>query len=263
MSTPTVEFDEHLSIFLSKKAHEYAMLFAAEQQTPAKGKRVYLNTLAVYAVHTYLRSVGIETDLESSHSWNTISRAILDHADLMLPGIGRIECCPVLPGETQFAPPALSRNTVAYVAVQFENELTAVKLLGYQPTLESERVSPVKIDSLYPLENLTDFLFRIYDALEFIENNPNDPNVQQLKALAEDGHSINEIVIRLEQKRKRPRTIKTDINNIFGVGKEKVPVLKTRNALNLSPDRGEDEEKAALTELGMNLLKKFNELWED
>ena len=82
------------------KAHEMARQLAAVQRTVQKGKRAYLNALAVYAVHSYLKWLLIETALEGSDSFNQVKTALANVADLVIPGIGSLECRPVLPGET-------------------------------------------------------------------------------------------------------------------------------------------------------------------
>jgi hypothetical protein len=49
-----------LTVPLELKAHELTRQLAAVQSTVQKGKRVYLNALAVYAVHSYLKWLQIE-----------------------------------------------------------------------------------------------------------------------------------------------------------------------------------------------------------
>ena len=52
-----------LTVLLEKYAHTFADRFALQQRTAVKGQKVYLNTLAVYAVHSYLKWMEIRTDL--------------------------------------------------------------------------------------------------------------------------------------------------------------------------------------------------------
>ena len=56
----TLTLSEPLTVAIAKDSHRYAEIFAAEQATPQKGKRVYLNTLAVCAVATYLKWLSIK-----------------------------------------------------------------------------------------------------------------------------------------------------------------------------------------------------------
>ena len=89
-----------LFVPLGTEAHRIARQFAVEQSTPQKGKRVYLNTLAVYAIHTYLKWLGIETDLNLSQSWEPTLTDAFDATDLFITPIEKLECRPVLPEQT-------------------------------------------------------------------------------------------------------------------------------------------------------------------
>ena len=148
-----------LSVPLGKEAHRQASQFAAEQATPQKGKRVYINTLAVYAVHSYLIWLQIETDISQGDSWHPGLQAIFDVADLVLPGIGKLECRPVLPGETSFSLlPEVANDRIGYVPVQFSERLDEVQLLGFvgadvDTTNASEQIL---IADIQPLEALLD-----------------------------------------------------------------------------------------------------------
>ena len=124
----------YLQVPLGKDAHQKAEEFAAEQDSVHKGKQVYLNTLAVYAVNNYLKWLNIETALHQSDSWNWSIRTFFDIADLMLPSVGRIECRPVLPGEDAvILPQEVTQERVGYVAVRFSKQLDFVEILGFIP----------------------------------------------------------------------------------------------------------------------------------
>ena len=142
-----------LTVFLTPEAHQYAAQFAAEQATPEKGKQVYLNTLAVVAVQTYLKWINIKTAIHQSDCWDSSLRAIFNVADLVLPNIGKLECRPVLPGEKEFSlPPEVTENRIGYIAVQFEEDLNQVKILGFVSGRKinqfQESISVSEIDSL-------------------------------------------------------------------------------------------------------------------
>ncbi|MCJ8278412.1 MAG: DUF1822 family protein [Rivularia sp. ALOHA_DT_140] len=124
----------YLQVPLGDNAHRKAAEFAAEQDSVDKGKQVYLNTLAVYAVNNYFKWLNIETQLEQSDSWNWSIRSFFDIADLMLPNVGRIECRPVLPGEDVVVlPQEVTQERLGYVAVQFNQQLDFVEILGFVP----------------------------------------------------------------------------------------------------------------------------------
>ncbi|WP_375491004.1 DUF1822 family protein [uncultured Nostoc sp.] len=145
-----------IEIPLGTEAHRYAKEFAAEQRNPQKGKQVYLNTLAVYAVHRYLDWINIETDLNQSDSWQSGTRMLFDVADLVLPSIGKLECRPVLPDEEiLYLPEEIRRDRIGYVAVQFAQELDQAKLLGFIPgeyIIDSSE--EMRLDKLHSLNDL-------------------------------------------------------------------------------------------------------------
>ncbi|MBW4626521.1 MAG: DUF1822 family protein [Brasilonema octagenarum HA4186-MV1] len=148
------------SVLLGRDAHRWAEQFAAEQATPQKGKQVYLNTLAVYAVHTYLRELAIETDLTTSDSWHPGFQAIFNIADLVLPNVGKLECRPVLPGEVAFLLPLeVTQDRIGYVGVEFRQQLDSAQLLGFAPANSYiEPPEKIQLIELQSLNVLTDKL---------------------------------------------------------------------------------------------------------
>lgn len=117
---------------LGRQAHQFAQTFAAQQSTPQKGKRVYLNTLAVYSVHSYLDWLEIDSNLTQSDSWHPAKRVIADVADLVLPSLGRLECRPILPDETEITLPLeATENRIGYVVVLLNERLDSGELLGF------------------------------------------------------------------------------------------------------------------------------------
>ena len=142
-----------LIVPLGKTIHAIASEFAAEQTTSQKGKKIYLNTLAVYAVHSYLKWLQIETDLSQGNSWHPGLRSLFDVADLVVPGVGKLECCSFLPGETALSLPLeATQDRFGYVAVQFDENLNEVQLLGFvsanDVTNNSQFISIADLQSL-------------------------------------------------------------------------------------------------------------------
>jgi Protein of unknown function (DUF1822) len=102
--TNLLPLSDAIQVPLGIDAHAFARKFAAEQIDLEKKRQVYLNTLAVYAVHSYLNWIEIESDLGRSDSWDALMRRTGTARDLYLPEVKeKIECCPVLPGETQYS----------------------------------------------------------------------------------------------------------------------------------------------------------------
>ena len=173
---------EFIKIPLGTEAHRHAEEFAAEQRNPQKGKQVYLNTLAVYAVHRYLDWINIETDLNQSDSWQSGTRMLFDVADIVLPGAGKLECRPVLPDEEiLYLPEEVRHNRIGYVAVRFGQQLNQVELLGFIPG-ESiiDSSEQIQLDELHALNEIIGYLdnkklVAIGDALNEIIHHPDDP----------------------------------------------------------------------------------------
>jgi Protein of unknown function (DUF1822) len=146
MNSMEVQF---LTVPLGKEIQGLAMRFAAEQATPQKGKQVYLNTLAVYAVHRYLKWLHVETDLSQGDCWYPGKRSLFDVADLVIPNIGKLECRPVLPEATVCWIPEEARlSRIGYLVVQFSDRLESVQLLGFTTTVGTGEVSLGELQSL-------------------------------------------------------------------------------------------------------------------
>ncbi len=145
---------QYSEIPLGIEAHRLASKFAVKQATTEKSKQVYLNTLAVYAIHRYVKWLGIETDLSQSDCWNPILRNRWNVADLVIPNIGTLECRPVLPGEkTVSLPLEVTENRIGYLAVQFSNRLDKVQLLGFAKATVGE---VIEISRLRSFDELID-----------------------------------------------------------------------------------------------------------
>jgi hypothetical protein len=160
------------TVFIGRKAHTDAEKLASGHTIPAKRNQIYLNTLAVHAVREYLEAIGIKTDLQQGDRDNPCMQALFNLAVLDLPNYGKLECCPILPGETaiDLALKPISDNLIGYIAVEFDGDLDAVeqlnqgKLLGFFPatqrlativTWDSEQILR---SELKPLDTLFDCL---------------------------------------------------------------------------------------------------------
>ncbi|MEZ2241131.1 DUF1822 family protein [Microcoleus sp.] len=187
-----------LTVPLELKAHEMARQLAAVQSTVQKGKRVYLNALAVYAVHSYLKWLQIETDFNSSDSFNPAKTALANVADLVITGIGSLECRPVLPGETTiFLPDEVIENRIGYVGVQFSDRLDSVQLLGFAPSLDSSNPpQQIAVAELMPIDALIEQITRLEEAIAFLETD--DPVAIQVRSTIQTQSQSN-IVAQLER----------------------------------------------------------------
>ncbi len=141
---------------LTLKVHQIADRFRQQQTDINKRKQVYLNTLAVQTVRSYLDWLGIETELEASDSWNRVAQALTDTADLIVTNKGKLECRPVLPSEqTCRIPLEVMLDRIGYVAVQFNQQLSEARLLGFVPSVN---VPELPLDQLHSLDDLLEHL---------------------------------------------------------------------------------------------------------
>lgn len=179
-----------LTVPLGGEAHRLAKQFAtsaiklvAQEAQHQVGLRVYLNTLAVYAVHSYLTWQSYDTDLDKSDSWHPVLRAKWDVADLVIADIGKLECRPVWEGETALTlPPEVTQDRIGYLVVQFGEQLNQAKLLGF--ALAAEAANPPKqllLANLHTLDALIDHLYRLEVGREFLQGN--DPVAVQVREM--------------------------------------------------------------------------------
>ncbi len=152
------------SVPLALAAHSQADRFRRNQKTSQKGKQIYLNTLAVYAVNFYLECLGFDTELEASDSWNPSLHTLMDTADLTVKHYGKIECRPVLPkANTVIIPPEVWDGRISYVAVRLNETLREATLLGFIPSVNTREVP---LTQLQNLDELGRYLQRLRQADE-------------------------------------------------------------------------------------------------
>ncbi|MEO0352178.1 MAG: DUF1822 family protein [Cyanobacteria bacterium P01_A01_bin.15] len=154
MSTfePTGKFTMSVSL----EAHQAAQLFRARQLDPAKGKQIYLNTIAVYAVHDYLQVLGIDSDLAASPSWDPVTQTLSDTGALQIGTQGQLECRPVLPeADSCHIPPDVWADRLGYVAVQLDAQLEQATLLGFLSQVSAETVP---LSAFSQLEVMLDYV---------------------------------------------------------------------------------------------------------
>ncbi len=141
--------EQRLTLPIPKVAYQIAQSFSDQQPTPTKARQVRSNTLAVQVVHHYLQLMGIDTDLDSSDSWNPVVQLCADVADLTLPGLGQLECRPIAPQAlTCDVPPESWDERIAYVVVQLNEAQHEAHILGFVPNLEaSGQITLADLDS--------------------------------------------------------------------------------------------------------------------
>lgn len=124
-----------------------AQQFSRTHGHPVIAERVRRNTLAVWVMHEFLDALGIPTDLSTSDSWNPVIQLAEDVADLMVSGVGRLECRPVS-GEADCSVPSEALlERIGYIAVALDEVAGEASILGFvaevppsRPQLRLERL---------------------------------------------------------------------------------------------------------------------------
>jgi hypothetical protein len=179
----------HSKILLPSAAHTWAREFSSKQADIETGRQVYLNTLCVFAVDDYLQSLGIATDLEGSDSWYPDELTPADSADLELIGIGKIECHPILPNQTEILfPPSARFDRIAYLAVRLEESLESVTIesyLPYKPDRKFNNEIALNANAFESIDKLTDYLGMIRDGIDLFDREDNEVIRQLLEQINE------------------------------------------------------------------------------
>ncbi|MEM9803856.1 MAG: DUF1822 family protein [Cyanobacteria bacterium P01_D01_bin.56] len=150
------EYEEQIfTLPLSFEAHSVADKYWRRQDIPERAKQVYVTELAVYAVDKMLQHSGIDTDWSASHSSDSLFLQFANVGDLVVTGVGKLECCPVLPGNESFEISSEAwEDRVGYVAVKLDQSLKQAKILGFV----SAPAKVIDINQLSPLNELFPYL---------------------------------------------------------------------------------------------------------
>ncbi len=133
---------------ITQQGKTIAQQFARGHTQPAIAERVRRNTLAVWVIHDFLDAIGIASDLSTSDSWNPVIQIMEDIADLVIPGVGRLECRPVAAQDDHRVLAAAER--IGYVAVALDEAVGEASLLGFVAEVPSTRPW---LDQLQPMED--------------------------------------------------------------------------------------------------------------
>ncbi len=131
---------------------------------PDIAERVRRNTLAVWVMHEFLDALGISTDLATSDSWNPAMQLIEDVADLMLPGVGRLECRPVpAAAEDCSVPLEVLTERIGYVSVALDEVAGEASLLGFVAEV-SPMERQLRLDQLRSMDDFPVYLHQLRQA---------------------------------------------------------------------------------------------------
>lgn len=179
MSTQQVKINPEIepwtfTVSLALSAHSQAEKFRRHHSNSDKAKQVYLNTLAVYAVDVYLQCLGFETNLQNSDSWNPAMQTLMDVADLVVKGCGKLECRPVLPNaEIVYITEEVWHERIGCVAVELNESLREATVLGFVEKvtkkelplsqLQSLQKLPIQLNKSKPLVKLSQWFDDIFE----------------------------------------------------------------------------------------------------
>ncbi|MGI0495408.1 DUF1822 family protein [Alkalinema pantanalense CENA528] len=154
-------FDETaLPMPLTEVALAIADRFAGAQPAGVKRDQVRHNALAVQVVADYLNLMGIETALSEGDSWNAVTQLCSNVADLVIPGVGRLECRPVTDLTSDcYIPADVWHDRIGYVVVHLDPDVKQEGLiLGFIPTVTQENWP---LSQLGTIEDLLTHLFEL------------------------------------------------------------------------------------------------------
>lgn len=181
---------------VTQAARRTAEQFALQHPSAEKTERVRLNTLAVWVINDYLQLMDIPTELRAGDSWNPVMRLCDDVADLVLTGLGRLECRPILPdSQSCTIPPEVWFDRIGYMVVRIEESFRQATLLGFMSPSE-EPLERVEVSQLRSLDEFLDYIGRLEDGVAFLEGE--DPVAVQVRSLLET-RSPSEMVAELER----------------------------------------------------------------
>ena len=161
MSIP-VSLIPSLPIPLGPTAHQYASAQChafQDDDYSDKSESVYFNTLATYAVSQYLQQAGFSIELQTSNGHALVINALMDAANLVVPGYGTLECRPIEYSKNEmYVPREVWQERIGYVAVQLDADLSQAVLLGFLKQVNSTTIS---LEDLSPLDDFYLHLARV------------------------------------------------------------------------------------------------------
>ena len=250
--------DLTIDVPISASDRAQAQSFAQQQLSSDKVQRVYQNTLAVLAVNTYLQWQQFNTDLETSDSWSPMNQIYEDAADLMITGLGKVECRFILNLDAPLPIPAeLWYERIAYIAVHLNQEATEARLLGFLPPSDPEaprREAPYS--ELQSMDDLMNHFERLELGQQVLEETVAGLS-EQVRQLWSDSYAQLMLVAQLERiyRTERPSLRETKVASVLS-GQEPNLETQVRHEGTISAER------LKLQDLAERLLKRLAEVWQ-
>jgi hypothetical protein len=264
----TITQDILITIPLDSSALKIAYEFSQHQDNPIKKEQVFLNTLAVYSVNTYLQWVEIATNLDLSYSWHPIHQKMSNIADLMIPNLGRIECYPLKPNQEEIVVSYEAlRKRIGYVFVQFQDSLEQVELLGFvlpkdiKPSLSLTELKTI----LKPVDYILSHIYNLQESIALLESETETLSIEPVKETVALLSPID-IISHFQQiyQEEEPYNYSEKCANIL-LGEYLSPEeIEGDLAIALAKDRQLSiESRAELQDFAFQLLEKMAEIWQE
>ncbi|MEM7061575.1 MAG: DUF1822 family protein [Cyanobacteria bacterium P01_B01_bin.77] len=146
---------------ITHQGKSIAQKFSSDHNQPDVAERVRRNTLAVWVIHEFLETLGISTDLSTSDSWNPVMQLMEDVADLVVPGVGRLECRPVAAeAEEYILPREVLAERIGYVVVELDEVAGEASLLGFVSEVQPAQPQ-LRVERLQPMDEFPDYLHQL------------------------------------------------------------------------------------------------------
>lgn len=250
----------YLTIEIEPNFQQIALQFAKEQSSIAKGKQVYLNTLAVLTLAKLLEESSFEPDLDLSDSWNPAVRCFRNVADLVIPDIGNLECLPIVEDTERVVIPQEARNNrIVYAVILLSESLDHAQLLGFSTVNNpADSVTEISLAELKPIENLIDYLFDLELANNYLLSN-DEVAIKvrgrlQSNSISDIAAQFERIIRTVDSSQQQDRGVNV-LAELMGITIEPELVLR-------SPDlQADNSERKELENLAQSLLDKLRDIW--
>ena len=122
--------------------------------------RAYRNSLALYAADWYLKCLQFSTNLAQQKDW--WMKYISKSANLEIPGVGILECIPVMDDAVTVKMPLEARlDRIGYIFIRLNDDYTSAEVIGFTPNYREE----VRLDCLQSTDRLIDYLSELESPL--------------------------------------------------------------------------------------------------
>lgn len=150
---------DSFKVFLSYSAHDVAKKQSQGISSVEATKKVYLNSLATYAVDYYLNCMSFETVKDRDIHHNPWMQSLINTANVEVKNVGKLECLPVSQNSKycKISQEAAS-DRVAYIFVQINSSLDEAHIIGFTPNVSVKSAPTIALNQLQSVDNLLEYL---------------------------------------------------------------------------------------------------------